>query len=185
MKFLTKMYRFLITFCRRRTTKYISRLTYFTFSRIQEKTWKSIENGHPKVIKKHPKGSPGAFRKSSKKSYPKKMKKVAGNRPKMKKLGSKMASEIFEKRPRGVRSSPGVVQGARFWAEGPKDEPNYQRNRINRLLMILTRPGADGPANLLFFVFNFNCLIWYYIAQLEPRFSCRVAAARKSWLVWH
>ena len=98
MKFITKKYRFLITFCRRRTTKYISPLTYFTLFKSQGKRWKRLREGSPKVIKKHPKGSPGAFRKSSKKSYPKKMKKVAGNRPKMKKLGSKMASEIFENR---------------------------------------------------------------------------------------
>ena len=155
MKFITKKYRFLITFCRRRTTKYISRLTYFTLLRIQEKTWKSIDNGHQKSSKSIKNGARGPPENHRKNHEMKNLKKVTGNRPKMKKLSSKMASEIFEKRPRGVRSSPSVVQGSRFWAEGPKDEPNYQRNRINRLLWILTRPGAGGPANCFFFL-NFR-----------------------------
>ena len=66
-----------------------------------------------KSIQKGAQGAPENHQKNYLKKKPN-PKKVAGNRPKMKKLGSKMASEIFEKRPRGVRSSPGVVPRARF-----------------------------------------------------------------------
>ena len=51
MKFIIKMYRFLITFCRSRTTKYISPLTYFTLFKIQEKIGKVSKMGPHKSPK--------------------------------------------------------------------------------------------------------------------------------------
>ena len=44
MKFVTKKYRFSTIFCRSGTTKYISRLTYFTFLTIRGETSKSDQN---------------------------------------------------------------------------------------------------------------------------------------------
>ena len=91
-----------MTFCRRRTTKYISRLTYFTFLRIQEKTWKSNQNGYPKVIKKHPKWSPGLSRKSSKKSWDEKSEK--GDREQAKNEKGELQNSLrnFWKAPKNV-----------------------------------------------------------------------------------
>ena len=45
---------------------------------------------------------------------------------------------------------PGVSEccaGRSFSARRPTRRPQLSKNRINRLLWILTRPGADGPAN--------------------------------------